>query len=532
MDSCKEKCRWSDLAFCLFWVFLSGLIAHGFAYFNAAFSHDGLYQLSGTDDLFQVSLGRFLQPVWRFVRGGISAPWLTGALSLLFIALAAHLVIHLLRLRRPLWRGACLRADGGQSDRDAAQRHLYAMCRRFHALAAVVRAVGMAAGARRTAVVRAGRALSGGFAGAVSELCLGGAGVDAASVHRPGPSGPGSYPPRALFAWAGKAAAMALLGAALYWGGMQLSLRLAGTALSQGYNSIAGALDFSLSQLPCWWGAPTGASSACWRFPTPPAPARGADERSAGGAVRNRYTYSRARRARPGKLNALLAAVAVALLPFALNISFFFSKGVQHRLMIYALALVYLMAMQFEDRAGSAAGKTERARRQGRALRDRRGAERSSLFQHDLRQYGVSEKDAGGGVLRHADDARTRPRRAGRGLCAGETPVAILGEFPESPLLGEDVFAAYRQTGLDLRTPVTYGVVAKSYIRDKLGYNMRFATDEEIGAHYYDPEVQSMGVFPAAGQREDGGRLRLRARFRAGRLTGERASAIIIRIWR
>lgn len=105
MDSCKKKCRWSDLAFCLFWVFCSGLIAHGFAYFNAAFSHDGLYQLSGTDDLFQVSLGRFLQPVWRFVRGGISAPWLTGALSLLFIALAAHLVIHLLRLRRPLWRG-------------------------------------------------------------------------------------------------------------------------------------------------------------------------------------------------------------------------------------------------------------------------------------------------------------------------------------------------------------------------------------------------------------------------------------------
>ena len=63
----------------------------------------------------------------------------------------------------------------------------------------------------------------------------------------------------------------------------------------------------------------------------------------------------------------------------------------------------------------------------------------------------------------------------------GETPVAILGEFPRIAAAGEDVFAAYRQTGLDLRTPVTYGVVAKSYIRDKLGYNMRFATDEEIG---------------------------------------------------
>ena len=62
MDSCKEKCRWSDLAFCLFWVFLSGLIAHGFAYFNAAFSHDGLYQLSGTDDLFKSLWGGSCSP--------------------------------------------------------------------------------------------------------------------------------------------------------------------------------------------------------------------------------------------------------------------------------------------------------------------------------------------------------------------------------------------------------------------------------------------------------------------------------------
>ena len=62
MDSCKEKCRWSDLAFCLFWVFLSGLIAHGFAYFNAAFSHDGLYQLSGRTIFFKSLWGGSCSP--------------------------------------------------------------------------------------------------------------------------------------------------------------------------------------------------------------------------------------------------------------------------------------------------------------------------------------------------------------------------------------------------------------------------------------------------------------------------------------
>ena len=62
------KRRFGDLPFCLFWTFFSGLIAHGFAYFNAAFSHDGLYQLAATDDLFQVSLGGFCSP-----RGASSA---------------------------------------------------------------------------------------------------------------------------------------------------------------------------------------------------------------------------------------------------------------------------------------------------------------------------------------------------------------------------------------------------------------------------------------------------------------------------
>ena len=84
------------------------------------------------------------------------------------------------------------------------------------------------------------------------------------------------------------------------------------------------------------------------------------------------------------------------------------------------------------------------------------------------------------------------------GYVPGETPVAFLGKFYESPLLGEDVFAAYRQTGLEMRTPVTYGDVAASYLHDRLGYNIRLATDEEIGAHASDPEVQSLGVFPAS----------------------------------
>ena len=100
----RSQKRWNGLAFCLFWVFVSGLVAHGYAYFNASFSHDALFQLSADDHLWQLSLGRFLQPVVRAIRGQISSPWLLGALSLLYIALAAWLIVSLLELRSPLWR--------------------------------------------------------------------------------------------------------------------------------------------------------------------------------------------------------------------------------------------------------------------------------------------------------------------------------------------------------------------------------------------------------------------------------------------
>ena len=305
--------------------------------------------------------------MWRFVRGGISAPWLTGALSLLFIALAAHLVIHLLRLRRPLWRGlACALMAVNQTV--TLLNATYTQCVDVFMLSLLLSVLavwllergGLPSFALGALSLAASLALYQSYVSVALGLMLL-LFIDRALQGRE------AYPPRALFAWAGKAAAMALLGAALYWGGMQLSLRLAGTALSQGYNSIAGALDFSLSQLPLLVGR------TYWRFirllaiPDAAQPLRAVLMNGLLAALCAGLFVYRARRARPGKLNALLAAVAVALLPFALNISFFFSKGVQHRLMIYALALVYLMAMQFEDRAGSAAGKTDG--RGGKAVR-------------------------------------------------------------------------------------------------------------------------------------------------------------------
>ena len=490
----REKKRWGDVPFCLLWTFVFGLLAHGFAYFNANFSHDALYQLTADDDLWQVSLGRFLQPVWRLVRGDVSAPWLLGALSLVCIALAARLVIELMGLRRPLWKVlTCALMTVSQTVTMLnATYGPWVDTFMLSMLLAVVSVWLLERGG--------GRGFVGGAVCLAASLALYQSYVSMALglmlllfMDR-ALRGKAEYPPRALFAWAGKAAAMALLTAALYWGGMQLALRITGVTLSQSYNSLGRMLSISFADIPLQVGR------TYWRFilllttSDVAQPTRVVVMNALLAALCVGLFLRRVWRTRPGWQNALLAALAALLLPFALNISFFFSKGVSHDLMTYAFVLVYLMSMQFEERFEEG---EMRARRPLRAIVA--GAMCVILLSGTVYANTVYlKKDL---ESQSFDMLMTRVLdrvEQVEGYVPGETPVAILGEFPESPLLGEDVFAAYRQTGLDLRTPVTYGVVAKSYIRDKLGYNMRFATDEEIGAHYYDPEVQSMGVFPAA----------------------------------
>ena len=80
---------------------LFGLCAHAYRFFNLDFSHDSLMVVQ-EDDVLQIGLGRFLQPLYRELRGDLSAPFLTGLLALVWLALANYLVVSLLELRSPM----------------------------------------------------------------------------------------------------------------------------------------------------------------------------------------------------------------------------------------------------------------------------------------------------------------------------------------------------------------------------------------------------------------------------------------------
>lgn len=73
-----------------------GLITHGFFWFNTLYSHDSLCSLYQDDDIWEIMLGRFIQPIYlEYVRGRICSPLLLSFFALLWIAITIFLVLSI-----------------------------------------------------------------------------------------------------------------------------------------------------------------------------------------------------------------------------------------------------------------------------------------------------------------------------------------------------------------------------------------------------------------------------------------------------
>lgn len=78
------------------------LMAHGYRYLSMSFSGDAMLLSQVGEELYQTSLGRFLQPVYWQIRGYITAPLLIGLFATAFLCGSAALICHLLHLSHPL----------------------------------------------------------------------------------------------------------------------------------------------------------------------------------------------------------------------------------------------------------------------------------------------------------------------------------------------------------------------------------------------------------------------------------------------
>ncbi|WP_251212544.1 glucosyltransferase domain-containing protein [Adlercreutzia murintestinalis] len=90
------------------WAFVSTFIwmfaAHLYRWMNGLLvSHDSLLLNQSLDVLQEISLGRFLQPLYLFIRGDAAAPFLIGILGSIFVAAAVFVLGKMFELGKPIY---------------------------------------------------------------------------------------------------------------------------------------------------------------------------------------------------------------------------------------------------------------------------------------------------------------------------------------------------------------------------------------------------------------------------------------------
>ena len=87
---------------CLLSTVVFAVLCHGYRYLNAAYSGDATLIFQAGEEAYQISLGRFLQPVWWRIRGVIVMPYLIGLFTAAFLSLSAVLICRMFSLRKTL----------------------------------------------------------------------------------------------------------------------------------------------------------------------------------------------------------------------------------------------------------------------------------------------------------------------------------------------------------------------------------------------------------------------------------------------
>lgn len=94
-----------NLLHCVIFTFAFGLLTHAYCYLNPIFAHDALYTISAFhDNEWQIMLGRYAQPIYRMFRDPLTAPWLVGSVSLIWLSMVSFFTCSILDIRTLVFR--------------------------------------------------------------------------------------------------------------------------------------------------------------------------------------------------------------------------------------------------------------------------------------------------------------------------------------------------------------------------------------------------------------------------------------------
>lgn len=97
-DEKKMKARKLKTAFIS--VIILGLMAHLYCWIDYNYSHDSALTFIQTDGIWQVSIGRYLQPLYVLIRGELYSPVVIGALSLLFLGISTYYLTEIFEINK------------------------------------------------------------------------------------------------------------------------------------------------------------------------------------------------------------------------------------------------------------------------------------------------------------------------------------------------------------------------------------------------------------------------------------------------
>lgn len=343
-----EKRRLMLLSLCSTAAF--SLLAHAYCYFAFSPSHDSLGEFCRSDNAFLIGLGRFMQIAYVAVRGKVCGPWICGALSILWTAVALYLLADLFRMQRTstvVLLGALLSTAPATIYTNATYYQsidIFMLAFMLSVLAVwLVDRYGFWSGKKRGGFLLGGlcvlcslglyQAFMASACGLVLMLFIFKALHDKCTV-------------RQLAVYSCEGAGMLLVGGVGYKAALELILRTTGLSLEKAYNGLVGVGDYTgWSRLGLVCGAYRNAWDFFFNWEKTALPAAFAAGMAILLAADLAALAIAAHRSKAGAVAVLASGAALILLPFALNITYFISKGMMHELMQFPLILLPAFAL-------------------------------------------------------------------------------------------------------------------------------------------------------------------------------------------